>query len=147
MQTERLKTILGPLLESEGLALHSIRAKRAFGTMVAEILVESQGPVSSDQLERVHRQLLDVAGDDIIPDDWSIELSSVGIERPLGTKDDLIKAVGRHIFLASPSYKGNGDLIAFDGETMRLKVNLKGRMTTLDIRYADASQIRTAARF
>jgi ribosome maturation factor RimP len=147
MNIERIKDILEPLLTAEGLRLYSIKSKRMFGQPVAEILVESDGPISSDQLTRIHTKLLLDVPDDVIPDDYSIELSSIGIERPLETKEDLKKAVGKYIFLASPLYKGNGDLLAFDDETIVLKVNLKGRMKTLNIRYADASQIRIAVRF
>lgn len=148
MNSERLKEILDQLLDAEGLRLYSIRSKRMFGESVAEILVDADGPVSSDQLTRVHLKLMETMPPGVIPDDWSVELSSVGIERPLLTKDDLKGAVGKHIFLSSPVYTGNGDLLAFDDdETIVLKVNRKGRIKTIDIKYADASQIRIAVKF
>ena len=54
-----------------------------FGQQGIEILVDNDdGPISTEALEAFHQEILTL-DDDILPDHYMIEVSSVGIERPL----------------------------------------------------------------
>ncbi|MCD8561929.1 MAG: hypothetical protein LRY20_00325 [Acholeplasmataceae bacterium] len=69
------------------------------------------------------------------------------LKRPLKTAEEMIKAVGRYIYLESPKYKGYGTLIAFENGMLVLEVNDKGRMKKIEIKFDDARKVRTAIKF
>lgn len=146
MNLERIKEKLNPILEANGLTFHSIRTKREFGENIVEILIEGF-PIDSALLEKMHRELVGKLSDDDLDPRYFLELSTVGLERPIRTKDDLLMAIERYIYLESPKYRGNGTLKAFDGETIKLHINDKGRFRTIDINYRDARKVRFAVKF
>ncbi|MFP4186628.1 MAG: ribosome maturation factor RimP [Acholeplasmataceae bacterium] len=146
MNLDRIKEKLNPILESKGLTFHSIRRKREFGENIVEVLIDGF-PIDSNMLEGIHRELIDKLSDDDLDPRYYLELSTVGLERPITTKDDLALAIERYIYLESPKYRGNGTLKAFDGETIELYINDKGRFKTISINYRYASKIRFAVKF
>lgn len=146
MNLERIKEKLNPILETNGLTFYSIRTKREFGENMVEILIDGF-PIDSTLLESIHRELVGQLTDDDLDPRYFLELSTVGLERPIRTKDELVLAIGRYIYLESPKYRGNGTLEAFDGETIRLHINDKGRFRTIDINYRDAKKTRFAVKF
>jgi len=106
-----------------------------------EIYVET---MDLDELEKIHLAYINALSDDDIDDDYFLELSSVGAERPLKTKDDLNRFTGYYIHLASPKYKGYGTLISFQDDIIILEINDKGKMKNIEIKFDDASKMRTA---
>ncbi|MDX9691863.1 MAG: hypothetical protein RBT45_05345 [Acholeplasmataceae bacterium] len=146
MNLENLKEKLIPFLKEKNIDIYSIRTKREFGKKIVEILLDVE-TMEIDQLEKIHLAYLDSLNDDDLDDDYYLELSSIGAERPLKTKEDLVKYTGRYIYLASPKHKGYGTLKSFQGDIITLEINDKGRMKNIEIRFDDASKMRTAIKF
>jgi ribosome maturation factor RimP len=146
MNFERIKEKLNPILEANKLTFYSIRTKREFGENIVEILIDGF-PIDSNLLETMHRELIEQLTDDDLDPRYFLELSTVGLERPIESKEELMEAVERYIYLESPKYRGNGTLEAFDGETIKLHINDKGRFRTIEINYRDARKIRFAVKF
>lgn len=146
MNFERIKEKLNPILEANKLTFYSIRTKREFGENIVEILIDGF-PIDSNLLETMHRELIEQLTDDDLDPRYFLELSTVGLERPIESKEELMEAIERYIYLESPKYRGNGTLEAFDGETIKLHINDKGRFRTIEINYRDARKIRFAVKF
>jgi ribosome maturation factor RimP len=94
----RVESILGPLLDSEGLSLVDVEYAREQGGWVLRVLIDKEGSVTLDDCARVSRefgQLLDV--EDIIPTSYHLEVSSPGLDRPLKKEEDFIKYSGRRV--------------------------------------------------
>ena len=147
MQLENIKSKLNQLLEKDALYVYSIKIKKAFGQDVLEILIDGEQRMGTQLLERIHADILASFTDEEINPKYGIELSSVGIERPLDSIESLHKAVGRYIYIESSSYKGNGTLLAFDGDIMQIEINEKGRIRKIQVSQADARKRRIAVKF
>lgn len=146
MNLEILKEKLIPILAKKNLTIYSIRTKKELGTKIVEILIDTE-QMDIDELEKIHLEYLETLTDDDLDDDYYLELSSLGPERPLKTKEELTKAVTRYIYLESGKYKGYGTLKAFENDMISLEINDKGRMKTIEIKLDDARKMRTAIKF
>lgn len=146
MNLEKLKEKLIPILEKKNLNIYSIRTKREFGEKIVEILIDTE-LMDIDELEKIHLEYQQTLTDDDLDPDYFLELSSLGLERPLKTKEEILKAVSRYIYLESGKYKGYGTLLAFEHDMLSLEINDKGRMKTIGIKFDDARKMRTAIKF
>ena len=142
---KELELKIEELLESMNYELYSFRIKNDYGiSKIIEVLIDGNN-LTSDVLEKVHNDIRTKL-DHLIPEDYYFEVSTAGAERPINTKEDLKKQIGNHIYLVSPQFKGNGDLISFDGETIILEIRVKNLLKKIEIKYNNASQMRTAVR-
>ncbi|MGI6781671.1 MAG: ribosome maturation factor RimP [Acholeplasmataceae bacterium] len=133
------------LLQEMSLSLYSFRVKSDYGiSKIIEVLVDGEN-LNSNNLELIHHQIRE-RFDELVPDDYYLEVSSAGAERPINSKEELIKQIGNHIYLVSPQFKGTGDLVSFDGEEIVLEIRIKNIKKQIKIKYKVASQMRTAVR-
>ena len=94
----RVESILGPLLDAEGLSLVDIEYTREQGDWILRVFIDKEGNVTLEDCARVSRefgQLLDV--EDIIPTSYHLEVSSPGLDRPLKKEEDFVKYSGRRV--------------------------------------------------
>jgi ribosome maturation factor RimP len=146
MNLEKIREKLIPILEKSNLSIYSIKTKREFGEKILEILIDTE-VMDIDELEKIHLEFQQTLTDDDLDPDYYLELSSLGAERPLNTKDELIKAINRYIYLESPKYRGYGTLLSVVDDTLTIEVNDKGRFKKIDIKLDDAKHARTAIKF
>ena len=146
MNLEKMKEKLIPILAKKDLSIYSMRTKREYGEKIVEILIDTE-LMDIDELEKIHLEFQALLTDDDLDPDYFLELSSLGVERPLKTVEEMVKAVGRYIYLESPKYKGYGTLVAFEQEVIALEINDKGRMKKIEIKFDDARKARTAIKF
>lgn len=124
------------------------------GDFVLSILVDKPGGISVDDtadLTDVISPLLDTIKPDPFPEQYFLEVSSPGLERPLKTKEALENAVGSYVNVSL--YKAidkvkifEGDLVAFDGETLTIDYIDKTRHKTVDIPYQTVAKARLAVK-
>lgn len=85
-----------PLCDAEGMELVHVEYQRESIGRVLRLYIDQPGGVTLDDCTRISRQLgdlLDVSIDDIGP--YRLEISSPGIERPLGKKSDFERFKGK----------------------------------------------------
>jgi ribosome maturation factor RimP len=99
-----------------------------------------------NELEKIHMEYVDLLTDEDLDDDYYLELSSLGAERPLKTKEEVEKAIGKYIYLETNKYKGNGYIISFENDIIKLEINDKGRIRKIDIDFKDARHMRTSVK-
>lgn len=124
------------------------------GDYVLSILVDKSGGISVDdtaELTDVISPLLDTIKPDPFPEQYFLEVSSPGLERPLKTKEALENAVGSYVNVSL--YKAidkvkvfEGDLLAFDGENLTIDYLDKTRHKTVDIPYQTVAKARLAVK-
>ena len=146
MNLEKIKEKLIPIIDKIGLSVYSIKTKREYGEKIVEILLDTES-MDIDVLEKIHLEFIETLTDDDLDPDYFLELSSLGAERPLSTKEELSKAVSKYIYLESPKYKGNGTLISFENDIILLEINDKGRFKKIEIKFDDARKMRQAIKF
>ncbi|MER5744851.1 ribosome maturation factor RimP [Streptomyces sp. NPDC059913] len=133
-QSERLRGLLEPLVSAEGLDLEEIDLSRAGRRRVLRIVVDSEQGVELDacaELSRAISERLDET-DAMGEDEYVLEVSSPGADRPLTEHRHYVRATGR---LAKLQLREGGDLVArilaVDEEGLDLEVpGVKGRRPT-----------------
>ena len=86
---EQVRTLAGPLCESEGMELVHVEYHREPGGRILRIYIDKPGGVRLDDCVDISRQLgdlMDVYLDEIGP--YTMEVSSPGSDRPLGKEGD-----------------------------------------------------------
>ena len=100
---ERVRELAERVASSYGLDIFDVELKRERGEQVLRVVVDRPGPaatpadsVSIEDCARVAEDLgtlLDV--EDVIPTEYTFEVSSPGLDRPLRTADDYRRFAGR----------------------------------------------------
>jgi len=144
---EKLKESIDLLIKKHPFILYEINQTMMFGQQGIEILVDNDdGPISTDALEAFHQEILTL-DDDILPDHYMIEVSSVGIERPLKSEKDYQKAIGKYMYLVSDHYKGYGTLEAYTNEAITISYLEKTKKIIKTIPVTSISSARRAVKF
>lgn len=96
---EELKKLIQPLLEDSGFELVEIHFNRSrFSATLALFVDRIGGGISLGECTLLNRkigELLDTS--DIIQERYVLEVSSPGIDRPLKTKNDFLRCVGKDV--------------------------------------------------
>ena len=96
----KAKDIAEPLCEDMGIELVDVEYLMERGHWVLRLYIDRPGGVTLDDCARVSRELgtlLDV--EDVVPQSYSLEVSSPGLDRPLKRERDFQKAMGKKIRL------------------------------------------------
>jgi len=131
----RLQATIGPILRAHGVSSAEISYQQEAQGWVLRVIVAAVdlppgGPIDVGLLSEISRDLstaLDVA--DIVPQAYHLEVSSAGLDRPLGTADDFKAAVGQTVkaFLKSPAPDGQrvlrGLLVGADDRVVIVEVD------------------------
>lgn len=121
---------------------------------VLSVLVDKPAGISVEDtvmLTEIISPLLDTIKPDPFPDQYMLEVTSPGLERPLKTKESLEQAVGQYVNISLYQAIDNikvfeGDLLAFDGETLTVAYQDKTRQKTVDIPYKTVAKARLAVK-
>jgi len=144
---EKLKQKLIEMIKTHPFELYDVHQTMIFGQQGLEILVDNDdGPINTEALERLHHEILQL-DDTWIPDHFVIEVSSVGIERPLKTYKDYDQALGKYIYVVSDYYKGYADLIERQEDTITIEYLEKTKKIKKVIPIKTISTARRAVKF
>ena len=103
LSLERIRELAANVAGAYGLELFDMPYGREGGRNVLRVVLDRPGPsataedsVSLEHCQRVSEELsavLDV--DDVVPDEYTLEVSSPGLDRPLRSRDDYQRFTGR----------------------------------------------------
>jgi ribosome maturation factor RimP len=151
-QSERLRGLLEPLVSAADLDLEEIEVSRAGRRRVLRIVVDSDEGATLDacaELSRAISEKLDET-DAMGEDEYVLEVSSPGADRPLTEHRHYVRAVGR---LARLHLHEGGELVAriltVDDEGLDLEVpGGKGRKPTARrVAFAEIAKARVELEF
>lgn len=136
-QSERLRGLLEPLVSAKELDLEEIEVSRAGRRRVLRIIVDSDEGVELDacaELSRAISEKLDET-DAMGEDEYVLEVSSPGADRPLTEHRHYVRATGRLVKLQLTTEGAAGELvariIAVDDDGLDLEMpGVKGRRPT-----------------
>lgn len=150
---EQVTALLEPVIQAP-YELVDVEYGKLGGEFVLSIFVDKEGGISLEDtadLSEVISPLLDTIKPDPFPESYMLEVTSPGLERPLKTADALTQALGKYINVSL--YKAidkikvfEGDLIAFDGETLKVAYLDKTRKKEVEIPYANVAKARLAVK-
>ncbi|AQU66260.1 ribosome maturation factor RimP [Streptomyces niveus] len=150
--SERLRGLLEPLVSAKGLDLEEIEVSRAGRRRVLRIVVDSDDGVDLDACAELSRTIstaldeTDVMGED----EYQLEVTSPGADRPLTERRHYVRAVGR---LAKIQLHEGDDFVArvlaVDEEGLDLEVpGVKGRKPTARrVEFASIAKARVELEF
>ena len=139
---------------AEPFELVDVEYEKMGSDYVLSILVDKPGGITVEdtaELTDIISPLLDTIKPDPFPDQYMLEVSSPGLERPLKTAESLTNAVGQYVnvslYQAIDKVKVfEGDLLAFDGETLTISYMDKTRQKTVTIPYKMVAKARLAVK-
>jgi ribosome maturation factor RimP len=151
-QSERLRGLLEPLVGAKNLDLEEIEVSRAGRRRVLRVVVDSDEGVDLDECAELSRSISEKLDetDAMGEDEYQLEVTSPGAERPLAEHRHYLRAVGR---LARIQLHGGDELVArvltVDDAGLGLEVpGVKGRKsTTRRIEFAQIARARVEIEF
>ncbi|MRR57426.1 MAG: ribosome maturation factor RimP [Deltaproteobacteria bacterium] len=130
---QRVEDLVRPLTDSLGLELVELEYKREGRHMVLRLYIDKEGGITLDDCAAVSKEVsavLDV--EDIVADRYTLEVSSPGLNRPLKSRADYDRHIGRLVKIKTLELiaddAGNrrktflGELLGLDGDLIRVKL-------------------------
>ncbi len=96
--TGRVTALVEPVIEEMGFELVDVEFLTDRGRKVLRIYVDAEGGITLDECVEVSREvgtLIDL--EDVVSDQYVLEVSSPGLDRPLKKEKDFAAAVGRKV--------------------------------------------------
>ncbi|KAA0817976.1 ribosome maturation factor RimP [Bacillus licheniformis] len=150
---DTVSEMVQPILDNLQLELVDIEFVKEGQSWFLRVFIDSDDGVDIEECAKVSEALsekLDEA--DPIKQNYFLEVSSPGAERPLKKEADFMKALGKNVYIKTyEAIEGNkefeGELSAFDGENVEVTVMIKTRRKTINIPYDKVAKARLAVSF
>ncbi|MCL2626255.1 MAG: ribosome maturation factor RimP [Cystobacterineae bacterium] len=133
---DKAKVLLEPLLEAEGYELVDIEYQTEFGRHILRLFIDKPGGVNLEDcvhLSGVIGPFLDV--EDFIPQEYNLEVSSPGLNRPLTKPQHFAQVLGQKIRLKAKKPLGQpprrvcrGRLVDVSETAIELDIEAVGRI-------------------
>jgi ribosome maturation factor RimP len=150
---ETCREIGQPIIEQLGFQLVDVEYVKEGRNFVLRFLVDNEQGIDIDECAIISERMSEVLDRlDPIKEEYMLEISSPGAERPLKTRNDVAKAVGKYVNvrLYAPVLdckEFEGDLIAFNDDRLTIQYKVKTSMKTIELNYDQISKIRLAIKF
>jgi ribosome maturation factor RimP len=129
----RVTEIAARLAESIGMELVDVEYKKEGRSAVLRLFLDREGGVNLDDCAKVSRELSEILDvEDVIQENYTLEVSSPGLNRPLKKAADYVRYQGRLVrvrtFELLPDDAGNprktftGELLGLEDGIVRLKL-------------------------
>lgn len=151
--TQLVEEIVQPILDELHIELVDIEYVKEGKNWFLRLYIDKESGVDIEDCGLVSEKLsekLDAL--DPISHNYFLEVSSPGAERPLKKEQDFTNAIGKNIFIKtyepiSGTKEFEGQLTAFDGETIHLTITIKTSKKTVSIPYSKVASARLAISF
>jgi ribosome maturation factor RimP len=145
MDKEKIFTLITDMLEKEGLKVFEITYHKNDQTLC--VLLDEK--MDMDQIEKVSSRVSDLLDqyEDDLPDNYFLDVSTVGAERPIRNEEELKAALNEYIYVKTKDSEYYGTLTSYNNGVMNLKVQDKTREKDVSVEYAKAKKVRYAVKF
>lgn len=153
---EEIKTIVEDILKNFNKELVSVKKIKEFGINKIQILIDDPKTfiLDIDEVSSITEVILD-AINDLIPDGYYLEVSSLGAERELTRDIDFERALNKYIYIstyqkikeAQDQKELYGYLLDYDNEKVKVNVVMKTRLKEIIINKDNIAKIRLAVNF
>lgn len=150
---ETAEELVMPILEDMNLELVDIEYVKEGKNYFLRLYIDSDTGVDIEECGKVSERLSEKLDEiDPIAHPYFLEVSSPGAERPLKNAADMEKAVGKYINVKTyepidDEKQFEGQLAAFDGETVTIEIQVKARKKQIKIPYEKVAKARLAVTF
>lgn len=151
--TEVVEELAAPIFQDLGLELVEIEYVKEGKSWFLRVYIDKETGVDIEDCGMVSERLGEKLDEiDPIPHNYFLEVSSPGAERPLKKAKDFEKAIGKNVFIKTyepidGEKNFEGQLLEFDGQTIKVDVKIKTRKKTIEIPYEKVANARLAVIF
>ena len=144
MDLKKLKEDLKKDLNDIGYSLYDLSYEKK--DSILHVTIDK--PMDLNEIEDLSKKvsiIMDKYDEDM--DEYLLDVSSVGIERPIRSKDELSDAIGSYIYVKTKDFKLYGDLVDFKDNILTLNTKDKNITKSLKINYDELKFVRYAVKF
>jgi len=95
---ETLNKELKQIADGLGIEIIELSLKRASNRLIVRILVDKAGGINIDECALINKSIGSIVEEkELIPQRYLLEVSSPGLDRPLKTKDDFQRMIGKDV--------------------------------------------------
>ncbi|MFS0763199.1 ribosome maturation factor RimP [Peribacillus phoenicis] len=151
--TEVVEELALPILEELQLELVEVEYVKEGKSWFLRVYIDKETGVDIDDCGNVSEKLSEKLDEvDPIPQNYFLEVSSPGAERPLKKEKDFLNAIGKNVYIKTyepilDEKEFEGILTSFDGEEVTLEVTIKTRKRTIVIPFEKVAKARLAITF
>jgi ribosome maturation factor RimP len=138
--TEEIEKLVSPIVDDLELELVDVEFVKEGRNYFLRVYIDTpQGNIDIDQCAVVSERLSEeLDRTDPIPQNYFLEVSSPGAERPLKKESDFQKAIGQYVFIKTyEAIDGmkefEGYLLAYGPEAAEIEIRIKTRKVTVEI--------------
>lgn len=152
----KIKESASNIVDKHQKELIDVKVRKEFGTNIISIVIDDPEMFSLDidEVASINAEILDEVND-LIPDGYYLEVTSLGIERELLTEKDIQKAINQFVYLKTYQKMENaynlkeisGYLREANAEEFKLEIFLNQRQRLVVIPRAAVAKIRLAVDF
>jgi len=100
--SQTIEELITPVLKSENLELVDVEYKKEGKTWFLRLFIDKEGGITVGDCQKVSRQLEDlIEVEDVVPNHYTLEVSSPGLDRPLKKESDFVRFVGRLVAVST----------------------------------------------
>jgi len=151
--TEIVEELLIDILEQEQLELVDIEYVKEGKSWFLRVFIDKEDGVDIEDCGLVSEKLgekLDAI--DPIPQNYFLEVSSPGAERPLKKEKDFLRAIGKHVNIKTyepidGSKEFEGTLLSYDEKEITLSIKIKTRTKEMTLPTEKIAKARLAVIF
>lgn len=151
--TEIVEELLTDILETEKLELVDIEFVKEGKNWFLRVFIDKETGVDIDECGTVSEKLSEKLDElDPIEQNYFLEVSSPGAERPLKKEQDFQKSIGKHVnvktyepFEGSKEFEGT--LLSYDANEIKLSIKIKTRTKEIIIPTEKVAKARLAVIF
>ncbi len=152
--TEQIEKIVQPITSELALELVDVEFLKEGRTWFLRVYVDNpDAPIDIDQCALVSEKLSEILDElDPIEQNYFLEVSSPGAERPLKKEKDYEKALGKLIYIKTyepieDAKEFEGYLKSYDDQQVEIEIKIKTRRKTITIAKEKIAVIRLAIDF
>ncbi|NWQ44210.1 ribosome maturation factor RimP [Bacillus sp. EB106-08-02-XG196] len=151
--TEVVEELTQPIILELGLELVEIEFVKEGKNWFLRVYIDKENGVDIEDCGIVSERLSEKLDElDPITQNYFLEVSSPGAERPLKKAKDFEKAIGKNVFIKTyepiDGEKGfEGKLLEYDGQTVKVEMKIKTRKKVIEIPVEKVASARLAVIF
>lgn len=138
--TENLRTLLAPVVISEGMELVDLEYKKEGKNWYLRIFIDKEGGITMEDCSLISGQinpLLDV--EDAVPHPYILEVSSPGLDRPLKKLSDYERFAGKLAKIQTFAPQGGrkkffGRIKGVEGENVLLNIEAERQQVSIPLK-------------
>lgn len=145
MEIKKIEKELDDFLQTKNIKLFEMKYYKSNQTL--EVLLDEDFDL--DQIEEVSNEIsafLDNYEDEF-DDNYILDVSNIGIERPIRNEEELIKAINSYIYVKGKEFEYYGTLLNYEDGIIHLQTMGKNIKKNISVNYSKVKKARYAVKF